>query len=314
MKIAVYASLFFTNPMSNDLQTKTYIGPNNLLGYVKLTNIMFKSCKKYFLKNHDVEFIVVTNVPNLEEFGLDTELIKIIKTDYKVDVVEHARLMKILGVEFIDTTKYDKMYLVDHDSIFINEVVDEDLLPYDMVAQRHWAKEDATYGRTWFNNARVLPIEEWVTFDPVAAGFEWVMGNFFGGNSELMKDMMEKSKELHNRWVQIENLPTWPFYSLHPDELFVGKYIYENVENYKLLDCIFDLEPEIDRETCNPPAENQYCLPGWGIYQRADRTKQYWLSDFKNNESLYPNITLAKLLHGTKTHFELVDKIAPYYI
>ena len=323
MKIAVYASLFFENPMSEHLQYKGSVTQHNLLGHVKCANAMFRTAKKYFLKNHDIEFILITNVSNIEEFGIDTDLINLIKVEYNsITSLQHAHLMKILSIEFLDTTKYERMYSVETDCIFINEVVDDDLLPYNMVAQRHWAKTEAGYGRVWWNTC-AFPVEEYVNFDPNTPGIEWVMGNFYGGKSELLKDMMEKTKALHIKWTDIVNSEgpsfytgkthNWPFYALYPEELFLGKYIHENVKDVKLLEGIFDLEEEIDREKCNAP-DGFYCLPGWGVYLRSDRTKQYWLSELKANESLYPNITLAKLLHATKSNFQLLDKVLPYYI
>lgn len=310
MKIAVYTSLFFADPMVDYLQTKAHgVTPHSLLGYAKCANAMYKSAKKYFLKNHDVEFVLITNVPNIEEFGIDTELIKVIKVEYNdIKVTEHSYLMKVLSIGFMDTTQYDRIYLVDNDSIFINEVVDEDLLPYDMVAQRHWANEHATYHRVWSSSTQFIPIN----FDANAPGHEWVMGNFFGGKAELMYDMWVKTKEIHDKLFNVEIQPGFDFYTRYSEELFVGKYIYENVPNFKLMDGIYDLEEEFKMENCNAP-EGQYCLPGWGIFPRSDRTKQYWLSEFKHNESLYPHITCAKLLHATKANLELLDKVLPYY-
>lgn len=309
MKIAVYTSLFFSNPHADHMQSTAHgITKHNLLGYAKCANAMFKSVKKYFLKNHDIECVLITNVDNIEQFGIDTSIINVIKVDYNLKVTEHAYLMKVLSIEFLDTTKYDRVYLVDNDSIFVNEVVDEDLLPYDMVAQRHWAREGASYYRVWSNSTNVIPIN----FDPHAPGVEWVMGNFFGGKAELMKDMVDKTKVIHDSLVDKVTHPDFDFYTRYSEELFVGKYIYENVPNHKLLDAIYDLEPEVNKENCGAP-DGSFCLPGWGFMERSDRTKVYWLSEFKNNESLYPNITLAKLLHATKENFELLDKVLPYH-
>ena len=58
MKIAVICTLFF----SKEFHGAPYQNEKSLLDvYKKCVEVLFKSGKKYFLSNHEIEFLLITN-------------------------------------------------------------------------------------------------------------------------------------------------------------------------------------------------------------------------------------------------------------
>ena len=108
---------------------------NYLDVYKKCVEVLFKSGKKYFLSNHEIEFLLITNHDFIELNHFD--YVKLIKVDYDIHNNWHGYLMKLLGIEFVPK-EYDYIFSLDVDQIFVNEVVDSDILSHDFVAMKHW--------------------------------------------------------------------------------------------------------------------------------------------------------------------------------
>ena len=68
MKIAVICTLFF----SREFHGASYQNEKSLLDvYKKCVEVLFKSSKKYFLSNYEVEFLLITNHDFIELNHLD---------------------------------------------------------------------------------------------------------------------------------------------------------------------------------------------------------------------------------------------------
>jgi hypothetical protein len=278
MKIAFIGTLFFDESFNKDIISNTYL---------KCIDALFKSGKKYFLPNHEVEFLLITNNDNVHLDHL--EYVKLIKVDYYIHNNWHAYLMKILGIEFVPK-EYDYIFSLDVDQLFVNEVKDEDVLLNDFSIMEHWAKP--TY-------ASILEgVTEFVTVDFDAKEYYWVLGSFFGGKSEKMYELFEMSKKIHDELFNKKIREDCNFYSKYPEELFIGKYVYENKIDFKNLIGSLGFDEDI--------------------------TKEFFLGDFEQlankyvkndkDETLFKDIKNIKLIHNTKMNLEAFDAFAKYYI
>lgn len=230
-----------------------------------MTECFFESSKKYFLPNHDVDFIFVTN----GEFNIDG--VKNIHIDYTVSGFWEMCLMKILSLRYLEG-QYDYIFVNDNDQIFIKEV-SEEILNHDFVFLDHWF------------NPSVKSIHQQVTnvvelnFD--TSQYTWTMGNFFGGKSKNVFDLLSMTESEHKKHLG-HNFEKIHFYSRYPEELFIVKYVYENNISHKRLNC------------CMNPLSN---------------SNEFFLSEFSVEESDHYKIKNSTLLHNTKQNFEKLRKI-----
>jgi hypothetical protein len=286
MKIAVICTLFF----SKQFHGISYQHEKNLLDiYKKCVEVLFKSGKKYFLPNHEVEFLLITNHDFIELNHLD--YVKLIKVDYDIHNNWHGYLMKLLGIEFVPK-EYDYIFSLDVDQIFVNEVVDDDVLSHDFVVMKHWS--NPTY------SSILSEVTNFIDIDFNGEEEFWVLGNFFGGKSKKMYELFEKSNKIHNDLLNKKIMEHCNFYSMYPEEMFVGKYINENNVNYKYLtgSLGFDEGEEAKRSLFLGDFEHL-----WRKYVQND-----------NDETIFQNITNVKLIHQTKINMDAFKIFSKYYI
>lgn len=186
-----------------------------------LLTCLYKSGKKYFLPNHDVDFIFLTN----GDYTIND--VKNIRFERPIDGFWEMCLMKILSIRQLQD-KYDYIFVHDTDQIYIKDV-SEDILDPDFVLLNHWFSpplKDVHGG--------VTDIVK-LNFD--STGLQWTMGNFFGGKYENMMNLLEMTEREHQNHLG-HNFDGQHFYARYPEELFVLKYAYENNINIKRLDCV----------------------------------------------------------------------------
>jgi hypothetical protein len=263
MKVALICSLFFDNP------NNFFIG-----NYYETANIMFRSAKKHFLPTEDVDLIAITNVDH--PIGLD--FVNVIRKDAAIHNIYHALTMKVLCIEYLEK-EYDYIFIVDADSIFVNTVSRDDVLDADFIFLEHFFKP------SYFNT--LAEMTKFISCDFNMHENTWTMGNFFGGKGDIMIDFFNKSKVVHDNHFQKDIMPEYQYYCKYAEEMFIGKYAYEEPINYKKLSVKFDpMQPS-----------NEDCF----------------LSDFINSESYYPNIVGPRLLHDTKKNMALLAEVIKYY-
>lgn len=268
MKIALVNSMFFDKNTS-----KKYIND-----YLKTSDYFFKTAKKYFLKNHDVDFITITNIDD-HIINLDVIVKKI---DYHIEGLYHALTMKVLCLEFIEDD-YDFIFVADADQIFVNYVNDIDLLTHDYVFLRHFYKP--SFNSILEQNTTCLKIN----FN--GSKNEWSMGNFFGGRTKTMKELLNFSKKIHFENFGKNVSKDYGYYCKFSEEFFIGAFPYERNINYKILNVI----------------TNPY----------NDLSNDYFLSDFFDNngdDNLYKNLKNVKILHNTKKNFIQLDRVITFFI
>lgn len=227
---------------------------------------LYKSAKKYFLPNHDVDFIFITN-DDIEIEGATT-----LKIEHTVEGFWHMCLMKILSLNYLEGT-YDNVFVNDTDQIYV-DYVDESILDQDLVFLEHYFCP------------LVKGIHEEVT-DIVELNFDttkerWTMGNFFGGKTEVMKDLASTATYWHDLYTRPSYNPDHNFYSRYPEELFLIKYVFEkNIPHTRL------------NSTLHFTAA----------------TKNNFLCDFQEDENAYSNLENIVLVHNTKKDVEVLQKI-----
>ena len=276
MKIALVSSLCFP----------PHYHPDLIKNYKICLEVLFKSAKKYFLPNHDVDFLLITNKDDIK---LDLDFVKTIIIDYDVYNNWHGYAMKVLNLGYVPK-EYDYIFGIDVDSIFVNEVTDEDVLSNDFVAMKHWMNPT-------FNDI-LQSVTEHITVDFDGDSETWVMGNFFGGKSKKIYELFEVSTQIHNDLFGKVLIERYNFYTGYPEELFIGKYINENKIDYKyLIGCMgFSYSP----------TENFFLGDCEFLYQEF----------VKNNsdETLFPNTDNVKLLHGTKLNLDILNIFSKKHI
>jgi hypothetical protein len=182
---------------------------------------LYNSGKKYFLPNHEVDFIFITNDERNKIEGVQNIVI-----DYNIVDFWHACLMKILCINYIDK-EYDYVFVNDYDQFYVNEVTDDDILKDDVTILEHYY---STIGdvrvetiNTVIINNKLIPLN----FD--TEKHLWTMGNFFGGKFELMKTLSKSTEQDHEKYMNLHfGGGGGGFYCQYPEELFLIKYIYEN--------------------------------------------------------------------------------------
>jgi hypothetical protein len=196
-----------------------------------MTNSLYDSAKKYFLPNHDVEFIFMTN----GDFTIDG--VTNINFDYKIEGFWHMCLMKILSLKYLKD-EYDYIFVNDNDQIYINEV-NEDILNHDMSIVEH------------FFTPTIKAVHDEIT-DSVDLNFDttsenWTMGNFFGGKQETMRHLLNLSLKWHEFYLTKPLKEGVGFYCRYPEELFLIKFIFENKINFNRLNTVVDFHLTNDK-------------------------------------------------------------------
>jgi hypothetical protein len=179
---------------------------------------LYNTAKKYFLPNHNVEFIFVTNCMTSID-GVTNIHIKKNLRGYN-----EMLLMKILCVDYLKDS-YDYIFVNDGDQIFVDYVGDE-LLENDFNVVKHFFTPKI--------KGVLENMTQFVKIDGDIDTNEWTMGNFFGGKSDEFLNLLKKTKEYHNKYKDMYD-PHNGFYSKFPDEVFLAKYYVEEGRKFNWL-------------------------------------------------------------------------------
>lgn len=182
-------------------------------------NSLYDSAKKFFLPNHDVDYIFITN-------GNDTlPNVKNIKIDRYIDGGNEMLLMKILCVNYL-TDQYDYIFVNDGDQIFVDYVGDE-LLSHDFNAVKHFFSAKST---------EVLKsLTDYVTISGDTDNIVWCTGNFFGGKSSVFNRLLTNVIYQDTEFKKY-NDANRHYYATYPDEVLLMKFLIENNINYNELE------------------------------------------------------------------------------
>jgi len=227
-------------------------------------SILSKSVKKHFLINHDVDFVVfsdVENLPNIEN------VIYINVDNNHTKLTTYYQFQKLLSLNYVNLDEYDFIFVCDSDSVFVNEVLDSDLLTHELSLLSHFGKINA---KDLFN--------QWTDVFELNNDIEHTMGNFFGGSSNVIKQLLEFTNKIWGKYKN-HNFSNTGFFSLHSEEVVIIKFLSESNIVEKRLTSSLD------------------------YYQSA------FLTDFKGNGNLLNNLHNFKLIHDTKYFFKLYDSI-----
>jgi hypothetical protein len=261
MKIAFVSGYYFLNnkeKINDELRT--------------IFNALYKSAKNHFLKNHDVDFIFLTNGQD------EIENVKNIHFDYEIKQggTNHAIVLQILSLKYIKDN-YDYIFIHDHDQIYVNDVDENLLLNSDFVLLDHFWKP-----------ARIDELLPHIT-TLVDMNFDtskefWTMGSFYGGKGQVVKELVEKSWIWHDHYLALSN---GGFYANYPAEVFVIKFVFENNINNKRLS-----------SHMNPTELST------GVF--FSNIEMLGINNIDEYESKIKNVTL---LHNTKSSFSVLENI-----
>ena len=198
-----------------------------------------------------------------------------IKIDYRTHSYHHILLMKILMVDFLKKD-YDYVYVNDGDQIYI-DYIEENFIDDDFSIMGHF-----------FNANAQSVLDELTDIIKIEGNLKnkiWSMGNFFGGKHQIFKQLVKFAKDIHetNFGKTTKDLD---FYARYPDEVILVKFFNEKEFQYKQLSSI--------------------TVPG-------NSDEKYFLSDFQDDYSFYPNINNSKVLHNTKKNYEVLFNVIKYY-
>jgi hypothetical protein len=187
MKIALINSLFFPD--------KNFLLIND---YYDTSEAFFKSAKKNFLLNHDVDFVLITN----NERKHDLDFVKHIVVDYHPNEYQHLLFMKVLCLKYLNE-KYDYIFVADADQIIVSEITDKDILDSEYVFMRHFY--NASFKDTYPSMTKFIDVN-------YPEGAIWTMGNFFGGTYNHIINLYKLSQEYHDKLYPHTVMPEFGFY------------------------------------------------------------------------------------------------------
>jgi len=133
-------------------------------------SLLIDSAKKYFLKDHQVNFVVFTDMSEHPRIQ-DVNFVKI--DNSHSESLNYHQFQKVLSLNYCNLDNYDYIFVNDTDQMYINPVTDDDLISDQLVILNHFdsnCKTKSSLENFWSD---VIRIE-----DPE---IEHTMGNFFGG-------------------------------------------------------------------------------------------------------------------------------------
>jgi len=223
-----------------------------------ILDCLYKSAKKYFLKNCDVDYIFITNDNTITLDG-----VKNIHIDYKSSGFWHSCLMKILSLNFLDGD-YDYVYVNDTDQIYVNEVTEEDLDSDMHILQHFWR---STFTSVYGYITNIVPIE----FD--YSDKFWTMGNFFGGKFQIMKDLAKFTEQQHSLYFN-ENYKDMTFYTMYPEEIFLLKFLFDKQITFKTLSSNISADDRNGNYFLTDYPTNEKLFPDFPNYKLIHNTKK----------------------------------------
>lgn len=186
----------------------------------ELIDLLIKSAKKYFLTNHDIDFVVFTDVKekpiidNVRFIDIDNSFSK---------SLSYFQFQKILSLNYLDLSYYDYIFVHDIDQVYVNYVYDNDLLTNDFCILHHLNKEKIKDGLKWWTN--IVEIDN---------DLEHTTGNFWGGPSHLIQLLLEYTNKFWNINKNVINHRVG-FFSEHPEEVMLIKFIdYYRIKEKRL--------------------------------------------------------------------------------
>jgi len=211
-KIAFITNWYSFTKKDNEIISRESLYDDNKF----IIESLFKTAKKFFIPNCDIDFIFITNT--------DTKIdgVKTIKVDIELNNFWHVCLMKILSIKYIQE-EYDYYFINDPDQIFI-DYVDDDMLKNDFVILNHW-HQPIKEVHSYITNKITL------NFDESKKEDKWTLGNFFGGKKDYILELVELTEKIHLEYYKDGE----DFYTIYPEEIFLIKYLYENNINFKRL-------------------------------------------------------------------------------
>lgn len=192
---------------------------------IKQIKICLKSAKKYFLTNHDVDYVIFTDITDAPNIGA-----KYIQIDNSFsDKKTYYQFQKLLHLNYIDFNQYDYIFICDYDTWFINPIIDDDLLENKLCILEH------------FGRIKIKPlINLWtdvITINNDELGH--TMGNFFGGPSHIMEQLKNHT---NNIWENNKNYhyKDFGFFSYHSEEVVLIDFVDKCNPPLKILSSSFE--------------------------------------------------------------------------
>ena len=173
-------------------------------------DLLVRSAKKYFLINHNIDFIVFTDVKEKPTIS-NVNFVDIDNTFSNSK--SYYQFQKILSLNYVDLGKYDYVFVHDIDQVYVSEVNDSDLLSNDLCILNHLGKEKVKTGIGWWSN--VVQIDN---------DIEHTTGNFWGGPTHLIKLLLEYSNNFWSIHKDHKNERV-NFFTEHPEEVMLIKFI-----------------------------------------------------------------------------------------
>lgn len=184
---------------------------------------MIESARKFFLKGHDVNFILWTDMPPETNLGQDVKLIPTAPCEWPAPTLHRYHLF--LAQEKL-LEEYDFVYYIDADMKIVSRVGDE-ILGDLMMAQHPMYALSRKYIPPYEPNpkstsyiprpGRVIEVGGKKMFEPLYAA-----GGFQGGRSEHFIKAMKKMKEMIDRDFSNGYVPVWN------DETVWNAYLFKN--------------------------------------------------------------------------------------
>lgn len=179
-------------------------------------SLLIDSAKKYFLKDHQVDFVVFTDMEEYPHIQ-DVNFVKI--DNSQSESLNYYQFQKVLSLNYCNLDNYDYIFVNDSDQMYINPVNDDDLISDQLVILNHFhpgCKTKHNLENSWSNVIRIENPE-----------IEHTMGNFFGGPREIIKDFLNFCNEI---WKNHKNdiFPPANFFAMYPEECLLIKFISDN--------------------------------------------------------------------------------------
>ena len=245
--------------------------------------LLIDSAKRYFLKDHQVDFVVFTDQNTFPHIQ-DVNFVKIDNTHS--NSINYYQFQKVLSLNYYNLDEYDYIFVNDTDQMYINHVADEDLISIQLVIMNHFDPNCRTKSSLENFWSDVIRIED--------AEIKHTMGNFFGGPKEIIKGFLSFCNEI---WQHHKNdiFHHANFFTMYPEECLLIKFICENNIKEKRMSAISHFDKGFMTNI-------NACIENIGEIEEKDflHTLGNFSVRFKEN---------FKLIHNTKCSLRLCRKL-----
>lgn len=175
--------------------------------------LLVESTRKKFLTTHEVDIVILSNngigYPNTKNIIINVE------PEFVADM-NYILLNKILALNFIDFNEYDYVFVSDIDQMWVNEVLDSDLLLDKFCMPNHF-----------WNTKLKNDLPNWSDVIFTNNGeLDNTMGNFFGGPSNIMKNLVSYVNEYWSKYKHHKSGHIG-FFCLHAEEVLLVTFTDE---------------------------------------------------------------------------------------